>query len=83
MIFLTTTLTTSFGLYKISIRLFPRLSTRQPLELPGVLPRHARPVPRAFAAFPEAVAFLADKPRVADAAVFGAVVLFARAWGFR
>lgn len=29
------------------------------------------------------MAFLTDKPGVADAAVFGAVVLFARAWGVR
>jgi hypothetical protein len=29
------------------------------------------------------VAFLADEPLVAEAAVFGAVVLFAGAWGSR
>jgi len=56
-----------------------RRTTRHPLKLPRVLPRHARLVPRAFAAFPEAVAFLADEPGVAEAAVFGAVVLLAGA----
>ena len=54
-----------------------RRTARHALELAGVLSRHARFVPGAFAAFPEAVAFLADKPGMAEAAVFGAVVLLA------
>jgi hypothetical protein len=58
-------------------RLLPRSSARHPLKLPGIFLRHARLVARAFAAFPEAVAFFADEACVADAAVFGAVVLFA------
>jgi len=64
-----------------SSSLLLRRTTRHPLELPWVFPRHARLVPRAFAAFPEAVAFLADEPGVAEAAVFGAVVLLAGACG--
>ena len=59
--------------------LLPRRTARHPLELPRVLPRHARFIPGAFAAFPEAVAFLADETGVAEAAVFGAVVLLAGA----
>jgi hypothetical protein len=56
-----------------------RRTARHPLEFPRVFPRHARLVSGAFAAFPEAVAFLADEAGVADAAVFGAVVLFSGA----
>jgi hypothetical protein len=52
-------------------------ATGRPLEFPWVLPRHARLVSGAFATLPEAVAFLADESGVAEAAVFGAVVLFA------
>ena len=58
-----------------------RRTARHALELARVLPRHARLVPGAFAAFPEAVAFLADETGVAEAAVFGTVVLFAGACG--
>ena len=63
----------------ISSGLLLRRTTRHALELPRVFPRHARLVPRAFAALPEAVAFLADETGVAEAAVFGAVVLLAGA----
>jgi len=63
----------------ISSSLLLRRTARHPLELPRVFPRHARLVPGAFAAFPEAVAFLADEAGVADPAVFGAVVLFSGA----
>ena len=59
----------------ISSGLLLRRTTRHALELPRVFPRHARFVPGAFAAFPEAVAFLAYQACVADAAVFGAIVL--------
>ena len=59
-----------------------RRTARHALELPRVFPRHARLVPGAFAAFPEAVAFLADETGVADSAVFGAVVLFSGACEF-
>ena len=79
---LQTTITTHLALFFSSLLL--RRTTRHALEFPRVFSRHARLVPRAFAAFPEAVAFLADEPGVADAAVFGAVILFTGAcegWG--
>jgi hypothetical protein len=57
--------------------LLPQGPAGRSLELPRILSRHARFVPSAFAAFPEAVAFFADEPLVAEAAVFGTVVLFA------
>lgn len=59
------------------VLVLPRCPTGRPLEFPRILPRHARLVSGAFAAFPEAVAFFADEPGVADAAIFGAVILFA------
>jgi len=60
--------------------LLPQRPTRRPLEFSRILPRHARFVASAFATFPEPVAFFADEPLVAEAAVFGAVVLFAGTW---
>ena len=65
--------------YQHPSSLLLRSTARHALEFPRVLPRHARLVPGAFAAFPEAVAFLADETGVAEAAVFGAVVLLAGA----
>lgn len=62
-----------------SSSLLLRRAARHALELPRVFPRHARLVPGTFAAFPEAVAFLAHEAGVADSAVFGPVVLLSGA----
>ena len=70
---------TTVTLALLLLLLLLKRPTRRPLEFPRILPRHARFVASAFAAFPEAVAFLADEPGVAEAAVFGAVVLLAGA----
>ena len=71
---------TTVTLSLLLLLLLLKRPTRRPLEFPRILPRHARFVASAFAAFPEAVAFLADEPLVAEAAVFGAIVLFAGTW---
>ena len=71
---------TTVTLALLLLLLLLKRPTRRPLEFPRILPRHARFVASAFAAFPEAVAFLADEPLVAEAAVFGAIVLFAGTW---
>jgi len=56
-----------------------RRSAGHAFKFSGVFLRHARLVSSAFAAFPEAVAFLADETGVADAAVFWAVILLSGA----
>lgn len=62
-----------------SLRLLLRSTAGHSLELPRVLPRHARLVSCSFAALPEAVTLLADQSGVADAAVFWAIILFSGA----